>query len=58
MGNKSMTAEYTLIDAASKEELATGSAVLVGYDYRTNETIPIPEEWREKITVFENLTGY
>jgi len=53
-----MTAEYTLMDAATNKELATGSAVLVGYDYRTNETIPIPEEWREKITVFENLTGY
>jgi len=58
LGNKSMTAEYTLMDAATQEELATGSAALVGYDYRTNETIPIPEEWREKITVFENLTGY
>jgi len=58
LGNKSMTAEYTLMDAATNKELATGSAVLVGYDYRTNETIPIPEEWREKITVFENLTGY
>ncbi|MDP3186816.1 MAG: thioesterase family protein [Anaerolineales bacterium] len=58
LGNKSMTAEYTLMDAASNKELATGSAVLVGYDYRTSETIPIPEEWREKIAVFENLTGY
>ena len=58
LGNKSMTAEYTLMDAATNEELATGSAALVGYDYRTNETIPIPEEWREKITVFENLIGY
>jgi acyl-CoA thioester hydrolase len=55
LGNKSMTAEYTLMDAATKEELATASAVLVGYDYRTNETIPIPEEWREKINRFEGL---
>jgi acyl-CoA thioester hydrolase len=55
LGKKSMTAEYTLIDAASNKELATGSAVLVGYDYRTNETIPIPEEWREKINRFEGL---
>ncbi len=58
LGNKSMTAEYTLIDADTKEELATGSAVLVGYDYRTKETIPISVEWREKITAFENLDGY
>ncbi|MDO9128352.1 MAG: acyl-CoA thioesterase, partial [Anaerolineales bacterium] len=29
LGNKSMTAEYTLMDAATNKELATGSAVLV-----------------------------
>ncbi len=58
LGNKSMTAEYTLIDAATKEVLATGSAALVGYDYRTNETIPIPEEWRGKIAEFEKMTGF
>lgn len=58
LGDKSMTMEYRLEDAATGQELATGSTVLVGYDYRTNETMPIPEEWREKITVFENLTGY
>lgn len=58
LGNKSMTAEYTLMDAASNKELATGSAVLVGYDYRTNETLPIPEEWRGKIAEFEKMTGF
>jgi len=55
LGKKSMAAEYTLMDASTKEELATGSAVLVGYDYRTNETVPIPKEWREKIDRFEGL---
>ncbi|MDI6770820.1 MAG: thioesterase family protein [Anaerolineales bacterium] len=58
LGDKSMTAEYTLMDAASNKELATGSAVLVGYDYRTNETIPIPQEWREKIVEFEKMVGF
>ncbi len=58
LGNKSMTAEYTLMDAATNKELATGSAVLVGYDYRTNETLPIPEEWRGKIAEFEKMTGF
>ncbi|MCJ7585985.1 MAG: acyl-CoA thioesterase [Anaerolineales bacterium] len=55
LGNKSMTMEYCLEDAENGQELATGSTVLVGYDYRTNETIPIPEEWREKINRFEGL---
>jgi acyl-CoA thioester hydrolase len=53
LGNKSMTAEYTLIDAATQQELATGSAVLVGYDYQTKKTMPIPQEWRERIIEFE-----
>jgi acyl-CoA thioester hydrolase len=57
LGNKSMTAEYTLLDAATNQELATGSAVLVGYDYRTKETIPISQEWREKIAEFEKMAG-
>jgi acyl-CoA thioester hydrolase len=55
LGNKSMTMEYRLEDAETGQELATGSTVLVAYDYRTNETIPIPEEWREKINRFEGL---
>ena len=55
LGNKSMTMEYCLEDAETGQELATGSTVLVAYNYRTNETIPIPEEWREKIVHFENI---
>ncbi len=58
LGTKSMTMEYCLEDAETGQELATGSAVLVGYDYRTNETIPIPEEWRGKIAEFEKTTGF
>jgi len=58
LGDKSMTAEYTLTDGPGGRELATGSAALVAFDYPQRKTIPIPDEWREKITVFENLTGY
>ncbi len=58
LGNKSLTMEYRIEDTVTGAPLATGDTVLVAYDYRTSETIVIPEEWREKITVFENLTGY
>lgn len=54
LGDKSMTAEYTLTDGPGGRELATGSAVLVAFDYRQRKTIPIPDEWRGKITQFEN----
>ncbi len=56
IGNKSMLSEYALIDAGTGQELATGSAVLVAFDYRERRTIPIPDEWREKIGAFENLS--
>lgn len=55
VGNKSITTEYALIDAASGQELATGSAVVVAFDYRAGKTIPVPVEWREKIAAFEGL---
>jgi acyl-CoA thioester hydrolase len=55
LGNKSMTMEYRLFEAASNAELASGSTVLVTFDYHTQQTIPIPALWREKIAAFENL---
>ena len=53
LGNKSMTMEYRMFEAASNTELATGSTVLVTFDYRNQQTIPIPDLWREKISAFE-----
>lgn len=55
LGNKSLDAEYRMIDGGTQQELATGSTVLVAYDYRTRKPIPIPDEWREKISAFENI---
>jgi acyl-CoA thioester hydrolase len=55
LGNKSMTMEYLLEDTTDGSELATGSTVLVAYDYRKECTIPIPPQWRQVICVFENL---
>ncbi len=56
LGHKSMDSHYTIVDADTGEELASGSSVLVAYDYRSSRTIPIPENWREKIAQFEGLT--
>jgi len=57
LGGKSITTEYTLLDSASDRELATGSAALVAYDYRSRQTIPLPAEWRERIGEFEGHGG-
>ena len=56
LGNKSMDMEYRLEEAGSGQELASGSTVLVTYDYRAEHTIPIPDNWRQAIAGFENLT--
>ena len=58
MGNKSMNMEYRLSDATTKTTLATGSTVLVAFDYRKQQTIPIPPAWREKIGAFEGLVDF
>ena len=55
LGNKSLTMEYCLEDGLTGQELASGSTVLVTYDYHSGRTIPLPTEWRETITQFEGL---
>jgi acyl-CoA thioester hydrolase len=53
LGNKSMTWEQNIVDMDTDKELAKGKVVLVTYDYQEEKTIPIPQEWREKIATFE-----
>ena len=55
LGNKSIEMTYSLLKEDNNQTLATGSAVLVTFDYRVRKTIPIPNHWREKIAAFENL---
>jgi len=54
LGNKSMTWEQNIVDADTGKELAKGEVILVTYDYQNEKTVPIPQEWREKINRFEN----
>ena len=55
LGNKSMTGAQNIVDSDTGKELAKGEAIMVAYDYQAEKTIPIPPEWREKITEFEGL---
>ena len=55
IGNKSLTMEQWVIDCETGEALAEGTVILVTFDYREHRTIPVPDEWREKITSFEGL---
>ncbi len=55
LGNKSLEMGYCLEDTHTGQELATGSSVLVTYDYHTGQTISIPHGWRNVIREFERL---
>ena len=57
LGNKSMTSEYRLEDARDASIFATGSSVLVAYDYQNNRSVAIPEEWRMAIRQYEGMAG-
>jgi acyl-CoA thioester hydrolase len=54
LGNKSMTWEQNIVDADTGRELSRGEIIMVAYDYDSQKTIPIPQEWREKIAAFED----
>ena len=56
LGNKSLTMEYQMEEADSGQVFATGSTVLVTYNYHDENTIPIPDNWRKTISAFEQLT--
>jgi len=58
MGTKSFEMEYEIIRIeADKSEtlLATGASVMVCINYHSHATIPIPEDWRTKVTTFEGI---
>jgi acyl-CoA thioester hydrolase len=57
IGNKSMTSEYRIEDTRDASEFASGSSVLVAYDYHNKRSIPIPEEWCKAIQQFEGQVG-
>ena len=55
LGNKSMDSFCIFEDGHSGQVLAEGASVLVAYDYHAGKTIPIPDEWRQRIQEFEGI---
>jgi acyl-CoA thioester hydrolase len=55
LGTKSMTWEQNIVAAETGRELARGEVIIVTYDYKDEKTIPVPQEWRERIAAFEGL---
>ncbi len=55
LGNKSLDFEYIIEILPGNHVVATGSTVMVTFDYHTQSTIPIPEKWREIISAYEGI---
>lgn len=55
LGNKSIHMAYILQDKKNAAIIAEGSAVIVTFDYRNQQTITIPDPWRAAIAQFEGL---
>lgn len=52
-GNKSFDLSYTLLKSNDGAVAANGITTLVAYNYKTRKTIPIPDEWKNKIRSYE-----
>lgn len=50
MGTKSMEVSYRIVKEVNGMEIecTTGKSVVVSFNYKTQKSIPVPEEWREK----------
>jgi acyl-CoA thioester hydrolase len=57
LGNKSFTLAFLIETIHEKMPLARGTSVMVPYDQQIGASIPIPDDWREKLTQFEAQNG-
>lgn len=54
IGNKSMSIDQCVMDSQSGEIKASGTVIAVAFDYKEQKTIPVPENWKTTINIFEN----
>jgi acyl-CoA thioester hydrolase len=55
IGHKSVTLEQCVMHVVSQQMHATGTVILVAYDYPKHATIPVPQAWRARISQYEGL---
>ncbi len=54
MGTKSLAVDQCIVAESGEPAYATGTVILVAYDYRSRSTVPIPALWRTKITEYDH----
>jgi acyl-CoA thioester hydrolase len=53
IGRTSFVAEYEIVNTRDRRLLAQGKSVQVMYDYEHAQSIPVPDDVRERIESFE-----
>ncbi len=56
LGNKSLQMKQEIVNAITKEVKAKNDAVLVAFLSKENEAVELPDDWRNKIIKFEDLS--
>lgn len=60
IGSKSFDLDYAMTrqEGAGAEQIAAaGHSVLVAFDYATQQSIPVPQAWREAMAAYDGITG-
>jgi len=57
LGSKSFTLAFQIETTLEHTPMARGTSVMVPFDPEIGTSIPIPDDWREKITRFEAQNG-
>jgi acyl-CoA thioester hydrolase len=59
LGSKSFDLEYVMtrqaVDQPTPIVAATSRSVLVAFDYKSQQTMPVPETWRTAMTAYDML---
>ena len=54
LGNKSFTMDYLFVESGEDKPLATGYTIQVAFDYRSQQSITVPDKWRTTIESHES----
>jgi acyl-CoA thioester hydrolase len=55
LGRSSFVFTYEIREANSERLVAEGRSVQVAYDYKTNKSIPLPDQLRQNLSSYEEL---
>ncbi len=53
IGNKSFDFDYEIWSATQEHVAARGRTTMVAFDFVSNSTVAVPEEWREAIAAYQ-----